>query len=274
MRFDEAAVRALKTRPAEYGQELSRVLFADAEVERLFRAARDHATANNLPLRIRLSLGPGTEALHGFRWELLRDPEHATGLADSDRIYFSRYLSSTEWRAAGELANPPRVLLAVSRPTGLDAWGLKEFDDSDVMAEVRRIVDAFGGERTARFTTLAARGTVTLANLVRSLRDGCDICYVVCHGLAEGPLLLLETETGEVARVMLDPFVEGFRQLQDVPRLVVLASCQSARVGRSQDGGALSAFGPARGQGGCPRRRGDAGQRVREHRRRVRAGVL
>jgi hypothetical protein len=86
----------------------------------------------------------------------------------------------------------------------------------------------------------------SLANLINCLREGYDILYLVCHGalIKDEPWLWLEDETGQVERVNGTDLVLRFKELQQRPSLVVLASCQSAAPGA---GDALSALGQPSG---------------------------
>ena len=87
-------------------------------------------------------------------------------------------------------------------------------------------------------------------NLIAQLQDGCDILYLVCHGaLIDGnkPMLYLVGEDGKTQAVPGNDLVTRISDLDRPPRLVVLASCQSAGSGddaHSNDEGALAALGP------------------------------
>ncbi|MCP4372700.1 MAG: CHAT domain-containing protein, partial [Deltaproteobacteria bacterium] len=69
------------------------------------------------------------------------------------------------------------------------------------------------------------------------------------------PHLWLEKESGDADVVNGDNLVTRLKELQERPRLVVLASCQSAGSGveaRSGDEGALAALGPRLAEAGIP----------------------
>ena len=105
---------------------------------------------------------------------------------------------------------------------------------------------------------LAPRGQVTLNNLTARLRDGCDILYLVAHGmLVEGePWLFLEKEDGTADRVAGRELAARIAELEDRPRLAVLVSCQSAGTGEaepgSRDNGSSCRPGTAAGGGRRP----------------------
>ena len=124
----------------------------------------------------------------------------------------------------------------------------------DVPGETQR---ATAGLQNIPVTTLATPGSATLNNIVGKLREGYDIFYLVCHGaLIDGkPLLYLENESGEVTVVAGTEFATQLSELKQRPRLVVLASCQSAGTGaeaRSADEGVLAALGPRLAEAGIP----------------------
>ncbi len=94
-------------------------------------------------------------------------------------------------------------------------------------------------------------------NLAAGLRDGCDILYLVAHGiLVDGePQILLEQEDGTGQWTAGRELVTRINELQDRPRLVVLVSCQSAGTGgepTTQDDGALAGLGPRLAEAGVP----------------------
>ena len=104
---------------------------------------------------------------------------------------------------------------------------------------------------------MSAPGSASFNGILSKLREGYDILYLVCHGaLIEGePRLCLEDESGKAAIVPGTDLVTRLSELKQRPRLVVLASCQSAGSGadtQSTDGGVLAALGPRLAQAGIP----------------------
>jgi hypothetical protein len=104
---------------------------------------------------------------------------------------------------------------------------------------------------------LASGGSATLEGIIAQLREGFPVLYLACHGafLKEGPHLWLEDDAGQTHVIPGQDLVARLRDMQQLPRLVVLASCQSAGEGdnaRSDDGGALSALGPRLAEVGVP----------------------
>ena len=85
------------------------------------------------------------------------------------------------------------------------------------------------------------------------MRQGAhDILYLVCHGTLSNdePYLWLEDEDGKAAITPGQDLVTRLHALDQRPRLVVLASCQSA--GSPTQGDALTALGPRLVQAGIP----------------------
>ena len=144
--------------------------------------------------------------------------------------------------------------MVVSGPTDLDRFQARVLAPVAVEDEVER---AQNGLSPLPSRVLANHGEVTEGRLFDELRDGCDILYLVCHGYLAGdePYLILENEDGTAARIRGGTLVDRIRDLIKVPRLVVLASCQSAGLGgdaRSNDAGVLAALGPRLAEAGVP----------------------
>jgi hypothetical protein len=245
---------------AEYGRVLGRSLFT-SDVNAALGESRAAAQRAGQPLRVRLFIGPSAPELHCLHWETMRDPETDEPLLTDESVHFSRYLTSLDWRPAG--ARPKsntRALVVVANPSGLGDYENDErrLAPVDAAGEVER---ARAGLRTISVTVLArlAEGDdpVTLDAMVDHLRHGFDVLYLVCHGyIARGETqLLFEGQGAGVARVAATEFVTAVRQLERTPRLVVLASCQSAGTDDARstaDAGALAPLGPRLAEAGVP----------------------
>ncbi|MFL5803457.1 MAG: CHAT domain-containing protein [Roseiflexaceae bacterium] len=245
VRFDTTRLRELSADAVAYGQALSASLFAEQAVAIAFAQARASAQSLDVPLRLRLFIGPSAPELHGLRWETLRDPQDGSALLMGEQIFFSRYLSSGDWRPVrlrpkGQL----RVLVAIANPSDLGRYNLAALD---VPAELERARTGLGDMPRV---DLDSGGKATLNNLIEQLREGPDILYLVCHGalLRGEPVLWLEDEAGATARVPGAELVARLKELQERPRLAVLVSCQSAGAGE----GALAALGPRLAEAGIP----------------------
>lgn len=260
VRFDFDRLRREQIDCASYGRTLTNTLFANQEVRRTFATARASAQTADVPLRLRLFISHTARELQGLRWECLRDPDAETSpLFTGEQVPFSRYLASLDFRPVLPLNRDKlRALVVIANPHNLSSYspGGRDLAPVDVAGELKR---AEAGLQNIEITALASNGSATLDNLVDALREGYDILYLVCHGaLAQGqPRLWLEDEIGNVDVTAGNDLVTRLRELQKQPRLVVIASCQSAGDGdedgaHSSDEGALAALGPRLAEVGIP----------------------
>ncbi|MFZ5920224.1 MAG: CHAT domain-containing protein [Chloroflexota bacterium] len=246
--LDIPALQAKIDSPEDYGKALSASLFADAGVLSAFAQARASAQSLKAPLRMRLLAGPSAPELHSLYWETLRDPQDGSPLFTSEQLFFSRYLSSTDLRpvrlkAKGEL----RALVAIANPSNLGEYSLEAVD---VAGELGRARTGLG---SIPVTALPGsdKEFCTLNALVEKLREGYDILYLVAHGVyaKDQPWLFLQDDEGKVGRTAGLELVTRVKELDNPPRLIVLASCQSAGKGAGE---ALQALGPSLAETGVP----------------------
>lgn len=249
-RFDLAALDKLPAASPQYAQALSEALFADESVRSAFVQALTSAQTLNLPLRLRLLIGPSAPELHSLHWETLRHPQTGSSLCTDENILFSRYLSSLDWRPVplrpkGELS----ALVVVANPSNLSDY--QNLAPLDVAGEFERARQGLGA---IPITYLPhADSKATLHHLTTALREGHhDILYLVCHGalVRDEPYLWLEDDEGRAAVIPGSDLVTRLRELNQRPTLVILASCQSA--GSPTHGAALSALGPRLSEAGIP----------------------
>ncbi len=247
----EAALLAREHDPAAYGEELAAQLLAEPAARSFLDQALAVAASQQTPLHLRLFISGEAEALHSLRWETLRLPGSVAPLAVGESVRFSRYLDSDNWRPV--MAAPQATLRAVIAIASPDVAGT-------TLAEVRteqELAAACAGLTGIATVELATRGQATLPNLLARLRDGCDILYLVAHGMiVEGePQVLLEREDGSRAWTSGRDLAARLGDLAKLPSLAVLVSCQSAGADGqwlSQDDGALAGFGPRLAAAGVP----------------------
>jgi hypothetical protein len=270
--IDFDALKRLKLQPNDYGVALGKALFQNEEIKAGFEKARNATRGAGALLRVRLFVDPGAPKLHEIRWESLRDAA-GEALFNGERIVFSRYLSSAEWnpvtlRPSADL----KALVVIANPAGLGNTDDPEIFDPNNMeaevpklapvavdAELRRAQDSLlkpseNGGVNISITALASGGSATLSNVITKLRDGYDILYLACHGalMFDGePRLWLEDDKGGMDVVTGSDLARQIRELPNQPRLVVLASCQSAGTGKTASG-TLSALGPRLADAGVP----------------------
>ncbi len=260
VRFDFDRLLALTADSKAYGKLLFEFLFGQPQVRNVLDLAR--ALAQNGPegprsLRLRLCIDRWSLPLHSQRWETLCDPASGRVLLTDDTIHFSRHLSSfdmrpvrlrsrTRLRALAAIANPSN--LSAKKPNGRTLGAL------DVSGELARVRSVLTGMDVIALNDSAH---VTLDALREALRDDYDVFYLVCHGayIDSESKLWLEDEKGETKVTPGRELVDGLAGLIRLPRLVVLASCQSAGTGQditSDDEGVLSALGPLMAEAGVP----------------------
>jgi hypothetical protein len=249
-RFDLQSLRELAAQPEAYGRALYTSLFEDSNVLTGFLKAWAVAQASETPLRLRLMVGATAPELNDLRWETLRDSGSGQPLCTGDRLAFSRYLSSPDWRRVrlrpqGAL----RALALVANPSDLASYDLLPIEAE---GEVARLRAGLGEISLTVLPDQAANQRATLSNLAARLRaDNYDIVYLVCHGaMVKGePWLWLEDNQGKVALTAGGELVTRLREMPQCPRLVILASCQSAGTGLGE---ALAALGPRLVEAGVP----------------------
>lgn len=249
VQFDFDALQKNAENASAYGSCLSQGLFADKDVLAAFSKARSVAQNAKLPLRVRLLIGPTAPQLNSLYWESLLDPENDKAtLFTGEQVYLSRYLSSMDWRpvklrAKGDL----KALVAIANPAGLKDF---ELADVDVAGELSRAKTGLGDIPVTALPAKAGEHC-SIQGIIDQLRQGYDILYIVAHGsfVKDEPWLWLEDEQGGIARVSGYDLATRIRELDNQPRLIVLASCQSAGKGA---GPALQALGPKLAEGGVP----------------------
>jgi hypothetical protein len=148
-----------------------------------------------------------------------------------------------------------KALAVVAGPSDLES-----IDAGRPLAPVRveeELARAREGLAALALTELPGIAAPTAANLMDRVRRGFDVLYVVCHGyvVRDEPVLLLVDEDGHAAPLLASELISQLRDLSRLPRLVFLASCQSAGAGgerRSADAGVLAALGPRLAEVGVP----------------------
>jgi hypothetical protein len=248
--FDFNALTKLEIASHDYGTELTQELFHDPDLKLIFAQSISSSQMLALPLRLRLFIGPSASELHALHWELLQDPVKGYDLSNKETVYFSRYLSSQDWRPIrlrpkGDL----RALAVISSPEDADVYGLSPINKS---AELHKVRAGLGNITVDSLPTdQHTRNRATLNNLILQLQEGqYDILYLVCHGrmIHGNPKLVLENDQGFVEIVNGDSLVERLDGLKYRPSLVVLVSCESV----GQQDTFLASLGPRLAEFGIP----------------------
>ncbi len=220
--LDAAALPDFVLKPDEYGRALGEQLFQDQEVRTAYIAGMAKARG---VVRVRLWIRSDAAELQALRWELLIDPD-GQRFGTSEHLLFSRLLFP-ERRAQPITLTPRRnlkALIAVAAPDDLERYKLSAIDRDK---ETALALDAL-----AEINPVVVAAPVTLNRLVEELRGEYDVLYLVCHGalVREKPMarLFLENEASGVVAVSGAALAERLGDLARPPRLVVLASCESA----------------------------------------------
>ena len=230
---------------AEYEAALSTQVFSNQVIRDHFNRFCSGALDNGRDLRIRVVVADEALELHQVIWETLREPVQSQRISTMERVWLTRYILSTDMRPTSiEEREKVRALVAASNPTDLNNYKLAVVDAE---GEMRRAKDALAQTHVTELN----HSKVTLDNLLSGIRNGVDIVYLACHGiLAHGePILFLQNDDGSAAKVNGKEFVRRLGELHKLPRLIVLASCQSAGAGHEN---ALAALGPQLAAIGVP----------------------
>ncbi|MEM9452589.1 MAG: CHAT domain-containing protein [Myxococcota bacterium] len=231
--FDVSELAGAQPRPEAYGKLLSTQLFSDKEIEQHFLQVETAAQASGNALRILLCIDRSAQELQALRWELLRHPRSGTLLSTSETALLSRFMVSRDWRPVKLRARSQlSVLVAVSAPDP-DKLERMKLAPVDFEREFAGITAALGD---LQIRTLGGPGSpLTLDALMDELRRGVDILYLVSHGMfgrtSRTPALVLQDETGQAKITKGEDLAARIGELRSTPRLVVLASCQSAGDG-------------------------------------------
>ncbi len=259
MQLDRDHLQTLILDMRAYGAFLTEELFRMVELREGFARACAMADAQRMPLRTQVVVGQTAPELHHIRWETMLYPGSEDRMATNpNKMLFSRYLGSTDWQPVKLRSRAAlRALVVIANPNDIESYapGGTPLAPVDVAQEQERVERALG--KTIPLTVLASGGQATLNTIIATLRNSYDILYLVAHGaLIKGePYLWLEDEDGEVAVTPGRDLLTRMKEHEQQPRLVVLASCQSAGnddVMQSGDDGALSALGPRLADAGIP----------------------
>lgn len=230
--IDESILLMAAGNPQEYGLRLAEMFFEDPAARAAFAQAR--AIADHSPLQIRLVIESKANRLHNLRWETLYDLDRRIALCADENIHFSRLLSSASVQSfAPRVWQRPRALIFIANPE------IRTLSAIDVSAELER---AKHGLENFDLVCVAEPGQATLEALIDHLHDGCDLLYLVAHGVqSRSPRVFFDGLDGSADAVEVDTLLERLRGLATVPLMALLVSCESAG---NASGGAMLALGP------------------------------
>lgn len=248
--FDFAALQAAELNADDYAQILSNALWQDADAAQFYAQVKTSVESAELLLRVRLFVSTDAPELHALRWELLREP-HGEAWCFSEKILFSRYIAGADWRPIRLKPKAQlRALVVAAGGKNIDEYGLAEVD---VVGELQRARNGLGN---IAVDILGDATPTSLDNLILQIREHKpDVLYLAAHGALHKrtgeALLYLQDDEGNVNVVKGAEFAQRLRELNELPRLIVLASCESAGTGASQ-GDPSTALAPLLNQAGVP----------------------
>ena len=232
--------------PKDYGKRLTECFFSVPQIKEWYTKFSAMALSQpDMGLRVRLNIGMDAWELHRIHWELLCEPETEFPIATSQNTLLSRYLSSSDVRPSLlKSRNEMKALVVIANPTDLVAG--KQPEPIDANGELQRAEQGLKDIPVTPFPKPGSHERATLKNIIAEFsKDDYDILYLVCHGSfnnSKEPMLWLEAdEDGKTKRTSGWEFALDLKNLVHRPKLIVLASCESAGT---ETGNALSAFGP------------------------------
>ena len=247
LQFDFQQLTELMLEPQSYGKALSEMLF----VGELRKRFVEHRTRlNGMPMRLRLAFGTDAAMLQDLHWEKLWDPARDAPLL-SRQMPFSRYVSATARRdASRQYRERLRTVVVIANPSDLPNYRLPPINTEQGLANARRTLSSHS-------LVQLVEHQATFKRLSEELRRGCDLLYIVGHGgFVNGEyMLLLANEEGKVERVFASELIETIMDLNELPRLVVLMACQSAKTRQNattHGEPSLVALGPLIAEAGVP----------------------
>jgi hypothetical protein len=255
-------------KPAAYGKLLGDAVFATPEIHDAMQNAMGRAGDKGFRFRLFSDDAPIQE----LRWEtlLFKDQPLFGG-----GICLSRYLSPDTVKHKPLPRPSLKALVFIANPNGLDKTGAVDdptfnpkdrpekrpkLSPIDVTKELGLAEKNLKGESADGAVSLSTEfqgspGGATMAQLIRKLSEGFDILYLICHGAWNDgqPLLYMEDDAGSVTPVNAVELAKSLALMESPPRLVVLASCQSAGSGEPVVASkSLTALGPLMARAGVP----------------------
>jgi hypothetical protein len=248
----EPAKLALIKDADKYGIALGAALFADEDIRTCLENAQTRAKTAQGNLRLRLKLDARDPAQHTVRWETLRDAK-GNELLTLPNLWFSRYpAAKAKVQVKSRPAAAMKALVIIASPLTLPE-GVKAIPIEQEKLNAEAALSTLPEPPTVLARAPGAAGKPTAKEIKDRLVGGdFDLVYLLAHGgIVDGvPKVLLEDKDGNDELVSADDLIGAFVRTDNPVRLVVLASCESAGNGDTED--ALKAFGPRLAAAGVP----------------------
>jgi hypothetical protein len=240
-----------------YGVKLSDGLFRSDDDEKVltcFQNVMLVLKTRGGRVRVKLVIEQDAPELQALIWELLTDPDDPKiRISTNVKTPFSRFLFGRGWTTLPRLSKSDmKALIAIPAPTNWDFWGLTKVEAAKEVALAKSLLKDVQPH--------AMEGPVTLDALVNEIRDGgYHLLYLVCHGAmvppdsSESPedfengvapdeastlqqsirlpYLWLEDNKRELKTESGGLLASRLKELGvDLPRLMILVSCESANA--------------------------------------------
>jgi len=227
--------------PHEYGRQLGKQLFADADFRRGYEQIWGERWGRGEYLRVLLRVEP--PELRALAWERMYHPWLSgwQPLGTTHTTPFARLVDFENPELAppkGEIsAEAQRILVIIASPSNLHQYNL----DPITPDERTQYYDLFASlpDHQTQFLESGTEQRPTLDNLSSALLDGYDLIHIVCHGVlgrtengipnTDDYALLLEDGDGRCARVTATQILAALGTVKRPPRLCFLAACQSGK---------------------------------------------
>ncbi len=225
--------------PREYGTYLGQLLFKDS-IGNAFASARARSPEC---LRLLLFLETKESELQTLRWERLcarGDGNEWNFLRCDQRVPYSIYVPSLAARRFPPIGRYGlRALVLVASPENSEAYGLAAFDVEETVASVCASLGSVHCDVLADVD--GALGLPTIGNLMTHLtKETYTFLHIVCHGRQrEDVSLFLSDEHNQVTYVKGKELIEKLKDIEGLPHLTFLCTCESAKV---DDDGAFGGF--------------------------------
>lgn len=256
LHLDETTLLALEADSEKYGEFLSRALF-DGDIDRAYSKAETLAEAKTEGrLRLRLWIDNVAAELQALRWERLCYWRNKAlfRLATTALRPFSRYFGLGLADPEPLTARPIRVLAVIANPRNLADYGLAPLDVEGEIINLLDGLDPFLGSivdltimsgQTSLSSELSQRLAKTKCGLEKrpaSLDAVIDLLahppdYHILHFLGHGTYsgrqkraaLYYEDQVGNAQLISDKTLAEGLHDAGNIPHLVFLAACESAK---------------------------------------------
>jgi len=277
MRLDKSTRQGLALDGQPESEALSQALFTGEMEKAYLRAETLAETTTGGRLRLRLWIDTAAAELQALRWERLHYQRNQKSfrLATAAHRPFSRYFGLGQADPEPLTARPIRLLAVLANPRNLAEYALAPLDVENEIASLLDALAPFLGS-AVELTLLAGRTALPAALQGRLAQKSCRLenepasldalfdllahppDYHILHFLGHGAYsgrrkqaaLYFEDQVGNAQIVSDKSLTEGLHDVGQIPHLVFLAACDSAK--READANPFVGLAPRLIQVGVP----------------------